>query len=294
VIRLLATLLLASAVLTACTTDDIQAGLDAAAAVTTDPKQREKLERTSARIAAAAPMSDSRKKEIGGAIAIKSFAEQGPLVPNRELQRYVTLVGKLVAKASATPDASFYFGVVDSTDLSSWSAPGGYVFITTGLLRTLQDESELAAVLAHEISHLASDDLVLAIQRQEQRAVGGQRNALDSALPAEVGGIQWAANTGYGVLFTSGLDLSVEVRADRDAMDYLASTGYDPQALIRVTDRLSRLGVEATGTWVSALHPRAIERRLDLQRHYDSNGYAELTGARVENRFAESMLLLTP
>lgn len=72
-----------------------------------------------------------------------------------ELNRYVNLVGQSIAKAASNrPQVEYKFGIIDTDEINAFAAPGGYVFVTTGLLKVVYDENELAAVLAHEIGHV--------------------------------------------------------------------------------------------------------------------------------------------
>lgn len=75
------------------------------------------------------------------------------------LNEYVNLVGQSVAKASSNrPNINYKFGIIDTDEINAFAAPGGYVFVTTGLLKVLSNENELAGVLAHEIGHIEHGD----------------------------------------------------------------------------------------------------------------------------------------
>ncbi|MGD9580013.1 MAG: M48 family metalloprotease, partial [Vampirovibrionia bacterium] len=76
-----------------------------------------------------------------------------------ELNHYVNLVGQSVAKAASNrPQVKYKFGIIDSDEINAFACPGGYIFVTTGLLKVVYDENELAAVLAHEIGHIEHGD----------------------------------------------------------------------------------------------------------------------------------------
>ena len=89
-------------------------------------------------------VSVAQEEEIGRRIA-GDLLGAAPLVKDPALQRYVNEVGRWVALQSPRPDLAWHFGVIDSDDINAFSAPGGYVFITKGLYRTLKNEAELAA-----------------------------------------------------------------------------------------------------------------------------------------------------
>ena len=77
-----------------------------------------------------------------------------PLLANANKNDYVNYVGLTIASVCPNPELDYTFGVLDTPDINAYSTPGGYVFITRGALEICSDESELAAVLAHEIAHV--------------------------------------------------------------------------------------------------------------------------------------------
>lgn len=78
---------------------------------------------------------------------------------NEALNGYVNLVGQSIAKAATNrPKINYKFGIIDTIDINAFACPGGYVYVTTGLLKTVSDENELAGVLAHEIGHIEHGD----------------------------------------------------------------------------------------------------------------------------------------
>src|SRR5690606_41922136 len=88
-----------------------------------------------------------------------------PTVNDPGLQRYVNRVGLWLALQSERPNLPWRFGVMDSDDVNAFALPGGIVLITRGLYERLRDESELAGVLGHEISHVVAKDQVKAIKK---------------------------------------------------------------------------------------------------------------------------------
>ena len=91
------------------------------------------------------------ERSIGEALALESMQRFGRPVDNESVQQYVNLVGAVVAQSSLRSTIPYHFTVLDSPVQNAFAAPGGVIFISKALLATLNDESELAAVLAHEI-----------------------------------------------------------------------------------------------------------------------------------------------
>jgi len=78
---------------------------------------------------------------------------------DEKVNKYVNLVGQSIAKSvSKRPQIKYRFGVIDTNEINAFACPGGYIFITTGLLKVINDENELAAILAHEIGHVENGD----------------------------------------------------------------------------------------------------------------------------------------
>src|SRR5512135_2939644 len=96
---------------------------------------------------------ESEEIAIGRQIA-GDLLGAAPLVKDARLQKYVNQVGEWVASQSERPDLPWHFGVIQSEDVNAFAAPGGYIFVTLGLYRLLQNEADLAGVLGHEIGHV--------------------------------------------------------------------------------------------------------------------------------------------
>ncbi|MDA8384250.1 MAG: M48 family metallopeptidase [Betaproteobacteria bacterium] len=161
-----------------------------------------------------------------------------PLVPDPRLQRYVNLVGRWVAAQSPRPSLRWRFGVIDSSDINAFSAPGGYVFITEGLYRLLDNESELAGVLGHEIGHVVKKHELHLIDQQKMIAAVGEAAQVRSQ--GQALGNQVAQNLiGSGAqIMGHRLDKDDEYEADRIGVVLAARAGYDPYGLPAVLQKL--------------------------------------------------------
>ena len=112
-------------------------------------------------------VSTEEEVSIGGNL-ISGLLGAAPLVDNSELQHYVNDVGFWVASQSERKDLPWRFGVIDSNGINAFAAPGGYVVITIGLYNLLDNEAQLAGVLAHEISHVVEKHHLNALQETKQ------------------------------------------------------------------------------------------------------------------------------
>jgi predicted Zn-dependent protease len=155
------------------------------------------------------------------------------------LQNYVNAVGQKLAKKSHRPQLEYHFTVVDSPQVNAFALPGGYIYVTRGILAYLNSEAELAAVLGHEIGHVTARHSV----RQYSAATATNAVANIGGLVAgifmpQLGG-QLAQSLqsllGFtGSVLLSGYGRSHELEADRLGAEYLARSGYDPQAMIKI------------------------------------------------------------
>jgi predicted Zn-dependent protease len=160
-----------------------------------------------------------------------------PLVKDAKLQNYVNLVGRWVALQSERSDLPWQFGVIDSSDINAFSAPGGYVFITKGLYNKLHNESELAGVLGHEIAHVVRKHQLKILQQSQLIGLGAD------ALGREVKGQAALQNLiGSGAeIMSRKLDKSAEFEADRMGLVLAARAGYDAYGLPTVLEEIGHV-----------------------------------------------------
>lgn len=226
--------------------------------------------------------SDAEEARIGQQIA-GNLLGVAPLVRDDALQRYVNRVGTWVALQGERGGLNWRFGVIESDDINAFAAPGGYIFLTKGLYRRLNNEAELAGVLAHEIGHVQRKHHLKLLQKSQTIAALGA--IFGSKLKDESQVVQNLIGNGAEVV-ARGLDKDAEYEADRIGMVLAARAGYDAYALPAV---LAEIGHVARGdARVSLLfktHPHPEERLGRLAEavgdHLD--GVAE--GQSLGNRF---------
>ena len=145
------------------------------------------------------------------------------------LQDYVTQIGTKLAQVSERPELEWHFTVVDADDINAFALPGGYIYITRGIMAYLNSEAELAAVLGHEIGHVTARHSV----RQQSQSLLTGILATGAAIFTGNRAVADLANIG-GQALLRGYGRDMELEADRLGAQYLAKTGYDPQAMIGV------------------------------------------------------------
>ena len=213
----------------------------------------------------AAPINEAKEIEIGSGIASRLLGA-APLVADPSMQQYVNKVGMWLALQSERPDLPWHFGVLESANVNAFATPGGYVFITRGLLRKMRSEDELAGVLAHEIAHVLRKHHLVAIQKAAKR---GLMSEAVSVVAAERGGnANWNKVISAGTeLYARGLDKGDEFEADRMGVVIATRAGYDPFGLPAVLQTLDSINANDSGVALMfKTHPTPAARLELLDR----------------------------
>jgi predicted Zn-dependent protease len=209
-------------------------------------------------------LTPKQEAELGFKENKKVLKEFGGPYDDPELARYVSGLGKLLARTSEMPNLEFTFTVLDSPIVNAFALPGGYVYVTRGLLALADSEAELAGVLAHEIGHVTARHTA---ERYGQTLLAqGATLGAGLLLGGAAGDI-----TGVGaMLFVRSWSRDQEHEADLLGVRYLSRVGYQPQAMASFLTRLqaqSRLDAEIEGRPGKAdefnllqTHPRTADR----------------------------------
>ena len=175
------------------------------------------------------PIQYSEEKALGGAIATQVFSRFGGSYNNKSLLQYVNLVGNSVAMFSDRSNIPYHFAILNNPEPNAFAAPGGYVFITTGLLRKIKNEAELAGVLGHEIAHISQKHTLRTLQRS--RSIQGISELSLSLMDKNPAMFRNIINDISTILFEHGLDQKLEYEADRVGTEFAYRVGYNPRGL---------------------------------------------------------------
>lgn len=175
----------------------------------------------------------SEQQEIQqGAQAHKEVLQEYGVVDDPALQAYVGRIGKTLAAKSHRPNLDWHFTVVDSPEVNAFALPGGYVYVTRGIMAYLNSEAELAGVVGHEIGHVTARH---GVRQQSAATAVGLGAILGSIL---VPGLNTQAGSSLlrvlGQSLVAGYGREHELEADRLGAEYLARSGYNPQAMVEV------------------------------------------------------------
>lgn len=225
----------------------------------------------------------SKKEEIAlGREITGNLLGAAPLVKDDALQAYVNKVGRWVASQSDRANLPWHFGVIESNDLNAFAAPGGFILITKGLYQKLQNEAQLAGVLAHEIGHVTKKHHLRVIQKQQLLNIGAQLlgNSVgkNNQLVSDV--------IGSGAEISArGLDKSAEYEADRLGITYATRAGYEPLGLAEVLQMLDQNNPQDESVaLLFKTHPLP-EKRLSALSDTVGNQLDRTQGKNLANRF---------
>lgn len=170
-------------------------------------------------------MSESQEAQVGAQEHDKIIAEFG-VYENAPLSAYVNQIGQKVARYTERTNVTYRFTVLDSPMVNAFALPGGYVYVTRGLIALANNEAELAAVLAHEVGHITGRHSAERYSRGVLTSLGA--GLLSAAI--DQSGVSQALGIGSD-LYMKSYSREQENEADTLGIRYLARAGYDPSAM---------------------------------------------------------------
>ncbi len=230
-------------------------------------------------------LTPEEEAEIGRDVAANIIAQFG-IVKNEPLTDYVSLVGRAVAMSSPRKEVAWRFAILDTPIVNAFAAPGGYIFITKGLLQALKNEAELACILGHEVGHITNRHVVKEIQRSKMLQAVIPENVQASAQKAE-----WMNQVSqFAVqLMWKGLSREDELQSDADGATCAYNSGYDPKVFVDVLNTLKAKAQAPSGKkelkFLLSTHPKPEER---LKAFEEKAASIPTGGEKVEARFKQN------
>ena len=224
-------------------------------------------------------VSEAQEIQMGREADPQIVAQMG-LYPDSAVQRYVSDIGLRMAARSERPNLPWTFRVLDDPTVNAFALPGGYIYITRGILTHLTSEAELAGVLGHEIGHVTARHSANQMSRAQLAQLGLGVGMIFSETVRDYAGL---ASQSVGLLFLKfGRD--DESQADELGIRYMTRDGYDPRELAGVMRMLSRTSELSTGggrvpEWLST-HPDPANRSEAILQQVATGNYP--TAQRVE------------
>jgi predicted Zn-dependent protease len=203
----------------------------------------------------AVPVIAANDEDKIGQAATAQILGAAPLLDTKSVQQYLNLVGSSVATMSS-PGYRWRFAAIKSDAVNAFAAPGGYVLISVGLLKILENEDELAFVMAHEAAHVYRKHHYNVVKRQQlvdQAAKSLQSMDKDNDLSV--------LSNLSGQMYARGLDKGAEYEADRLGVQAMTQAGYDPAAALSVLEKLMELqGSDPRAELLFSTHPSPASR----------------------------------
>ena len=205
----------------------------------------------------------SRRNGQLGVQTDAQIVKEYQLYSDPRMAGYIDPVGQRLAKTSHRAELPFQFKVLDSAVVNAFAVPGGYVYLTRGILASLNSEAELAGVLGHEIGHITARHSAQQYSRAQVAQMGLGIGSIVGAVFPVIGGLATGlAQAGVGMLFLS-FSRDNERQADSLAVEYASKTGYDGAQLASFFESLERMnpGADRSGlpSWFST-HPNPEDR----------------------------------
>ena len=199
----------------------------------------------------------SDQEVAAGAELSKEVPKEYKIYNNASVTAYVQKVGARIVQKCGRQDITYHFAVIQSEELNAFSLPGGYVYMYTGLMDNLNDEAALAAVLAHEISHVVARHA--AERLSSMYAADAIQNAILGDNPGLFGQIMGGAMTEGGML---AYGRENEYEADDLGQKYMYAAGYDPNGMVDVLRKIISLesGDPSKLGEMLATHPPTSDR----------------------------------
>lgn len=194
----------------------------------------------------------------------------------------------------------YYVAILDSDEINALATPGGHIFVTRGLLKCTDSEDAVAAVLAHEISHIQLNHSIKAIKSSRvtsatmQGVKGVTTSVYENSDPRFQGlvsqeDLDYLTNAGDEIVKTlvdSGFSVTQEFDADRNALMLMSDSGYDPEAMNDMLDLLERNIKEGDSGW-SKTHPSPSARKRNVKNFKKKYTYKGSSKKNRQKRFDE-------
>jgi len=177
---------------------------------------------------------------IGREVAAKLFGTYGDLNQEVKQIQYLNLILQTLSAKTGRPELTYRVGILDTDEINAFAAPGGYILVTKGLLKNIQNEQELAGVLAHEMGHINHRHLFKEVAPKRDVSAGETLSRFLSRGGSNVTfAFSQAITKGMKTLLDEGLKPELEFEADQSGVEYTWAAGYDPRYFREFIGRLA-------------------------------------------------------
>ena len=225
-------------------------------------KQAQEAKEKVSRQLAELKVSDADERKLGEQVS-QQLREEFGVYQDKEVARYVSLVGKVLAQGSTRPGLDWQFIVLDTDGVNAFAAPGGIVHVTRGALGLIKNEAELAGVLGHEITHVTAKHTVRSIQKNKLVSLTAEEVGGSAGLSQSV--LSRLAQAAYKNVINNAFDRDDEIESDKVGIAIANKAGYAPAALSGVLQRLEdRNSNQDQPNGMFASHPLIKDRVANI------------------------------
>jgi predicted Zn-dependent protease len=246
-----------------------------------------------------ADITEEEEYYIGRAVSAMILSRY-PVYKNDELTRYVNRVGNAVVIFSDRPETygGYHFLILDSEEVNAMAAPGGFIFITKGLLRRCSDEESLSCILAHEVGHVSAKHGLQSIKKSrllDAFSIIGEE-AVQRYGPEKLGQLTDIFENVLGDIAESlierGYDRKYEYEADKIAVQTASLTGYNANGLVDFLDTMVGDQSGESGLGWFKTHPSAQDRINRVKKELSSLKSHSPTESERTSRFLKAIKTL--
>jgi predicted Zn-dependent protease len=215
-------------------------------------------------VTSACAVSSQQAAELGAQQAAQLDNEL-PIIRNASADQYVEQLGQRIVATTPMAGQDFQFALYRSDEVNAFALPGGFIYVSTGLVSAADNISELAGVLAHEIAHVTLGHSAEQMGRVQNANLGAGLLCVFTSV-CESGAGRAAVNVG-GTAYLAKFSRAAEREADLTAIQYVTASGIHPQGLVTMFEELARMAQSNPGAldaWFSS-HPHAEDRAQYVQ-----------------------------
>ena len=220
------------------------------------------------------PFSPAEETQLGRMVSARLAGTFG-VWKDPAWTEYINLIGRSLAVYTKRTDIKYRFAILDIDEVNAYSAPGGYIFVSRGLLRELKSEAELACILGHELGHIVHKHVIKEVRKSHLWQAGAKLAIAGTELTAEEEEfLEGLTDVAWDTLVVKGFSKQDEYQADREGVWLASQLGYDPSGLVTFLKRLQKVENkpgEKLKIFFST-HPRPSLRIKQLEKFMKKKG----------------------
>jgi predicted Zn-dependent protease len=231
-----------------------------------------------------------QEEQLLGKLLLENFVKDyGSFHSDNSLNKYIQLAGNNISYQFGRNELVFKFGILNTDEINAYSLPGGYVLLTKGLLEKIKNESELAAVMGHEIAHINQKHIFNTVRKEREVGFAETLSSILSMGKASMGSaMTQAIGESVQLLTQTGMKTEQEFEADEYGILFATQAGYKAQDYLNLLERLQK---NSSTTNLSNTHPPFEQRIAKLEALIKNNTISndlKWDASSIDQRFASA------